>query len=66
MLYYYNELLVSGRLDDTFDLVHQQTRPKAFDYEFNTSEGIICKFKIFQQLCMYTVAQYSEEFFLQV
>ena len=41
MLYYYNELLVSGRLGDTFDLVHQQTRPKAFDYEFNTSEGII-------------------------
>ena len=40
MLYYYQELLVSGRLDDTFDLIHQQTRPKAFDYEFNTSEGI--------------------------
>ena len=39
---YYNELLVSGRLDDTFDLVHQQMRPdEAFDYGFNKSEGII-------------------------
>ena len=40
MLYYYQELLVSGRLGNTFDLIRQQTRPKAFDYEFNTSEGI--------------------------
>ena len=40
MLYYYQELLISGRLSDTFDLICLQTRPKAFDYEFNTSEGI--------------------------
>ena len=41
--YVYNNLMNTGKITETIELIRQQAKSKPFDYEFNTQEGKLHK-----------------------